>query len=179
MKIRIQRLSKLLLLHAKFPSQLRHHNILCLFHFPRQACHYIQWDVLPKPLSHFLEVTSHFSCSTVALCKLLQHGLNTDDKRLQDIVVKGEEIYNPEDGIRTRSKSAKSKTAHCRDAIKSRNVCRLCALNSLSISSTDPERWTNIPLLVKIFKLIVNELSTVVEANTSRVNTADWSQGEQ
>uniref|UniRef100_A0AAQ5YJR4 Importin N-terminal domain-containing protein n=1 Tax=Amphiprion ocellaris TaxID=80972 RepID=A0AAQ5YJR4_AMPOC len=48
--------------------------------------------------------------STVALCKLLQHGLNTDDKRLQDIVVKGEELYSPEDGIRTRSKSAKSKT---------------------------------------------------------------------
>uniref|UniRef100_A0A4W6CBI1 Importin 9 n=1 Tax=Lates calcarifer TaxID=8187 RepID=A0A4W6CBI1_LATCA len=46
--------------------------------------------------------------STVALCKLLQHSLNTDDKRLQDIVVKGEEIYSPEDGIRTRSKSAKS-----------------------------------------------------------------------
>lgn len=50
------------------------------------------------------------SCSTVALCKLLQHSLNTDDKRLQDIVVKGEEIYSPDDGIRTRSKSAKSKT---------------------------------------------------------------------
>lgn len=48
--------------------------------------------------------------STVALCKLLQHGLNTDDKRLQEIVVKGEEIYNADDGIRTRSKSAKSKT---------------------------------------------------------------------
>uniref|UniRef100_A0A8C2ZI38 Importin 9 n=1 Tax=Cyclopterus lumpus TaxID=8103 RepID=A0A8C2ZI38_CYCLU len=85
--------------------------------------------------------------STVALCKLLQHGLNTDDKRLQDIVVKGEEIYSPEDGIRTRSKSAKN-----------------------------PERWTNIPLLVKIFKLIINELSTVVEANASRTNAADWSQ---
>lgn len=85
--------------------------------------------------------------STVALCKLLQHGLNTDDKRLQDIVVKGEEIYSPEDGIRTRSKSAKN-----------------------------PERWTNIPLLVKIFKLIINELSTVVEANASRANAADWSQ---
>uniref|UniRef100_A0A7N8YLC0 Importin 9 n=1 Tax=Mastacembelus armatus TaxID=205130 RepID=A0A7N8YLC0_9TELE len=87
--------------------------------------------------------------STVALCKLLQHGLNTDDKRLQDIVVKGEELYNPDDGIRTRSKSAKN-----------------------------PERWTNIPLLVKIFKLIINELSTVVEANASRANAADWSQGE-
>ncbi|KAM7422931.1 hypothetical protein PAMA_010801 [Pampus argenteus] len=85
--------------------------------------------------------------STVALCKLLQHSLNTDDKRLQDIVVKGEEIYSPDDGIRTRSKSAKN-----------------------------PERWTNIPLLVKIFKLIINELSTVVEANASRGNAADWSQ---
>lgn len=44
--------------------------------------------------------------------------------------------------------------------------------------STDPERWTNIPLLVKIFKLIINELSTVVEANASRANAADWSQGD-
>uniref|UniRef100_A0A672H6L7 Importin N-terminal domain-containing protein n=1 Tax=Salarias fasciatus TaxID=181472 RepID=A0A672H6L7_SALFA len=79
--------------------------------------------------------------STVALCKLLQHSLNTDDKRLQDIVVKGEEIFSQEDGIRTRSKSAKN-----------------------------PERWTNIPLLVKIFKLIINELSTVVESNASRAN---------
>uniref|UniRef100_A0A7N8YHL6 Importin 9 n=1 Tax=Mastacembelus armatus TaxID=205130 RepID=A0A7N8YHL6_9TELE len=81
--------------------------------------------------------------STVALCKLLQHGLNTDDKRLQDIVVKGEELYNPDDGIRTRSKSY----------------------------------WFHI-VLVKIFKLIINELSTVVEANASRANAADWSQGE-
>uniref|UniRef100_A0A672H6L8 Importin N-terminal domain-containing protein n=1 Tax=Salarias fasciatus TaxID=181472 RepID=A0A672H6L8_SALFA len=88
--------------------------------------------------------------STVALCKLLQHSLNTDDKRLQDIVVKGEEIFSQEDGIRTRSKSAKN-----------------------------PERWTNIPLLVKIFKLIINELSTVVESNASRANAADWSQGEE
>uniref|UniRef100_A0A1A7YD99 Importin 9 n=1 Tax=Iconisemion striatum TaxID=60296 RepID=A0A1A7YD99_9TELE len=85
--------------------------------------------------------------STVALCKLLQHGINADDKRLQDIMVKGEEIYNPDDGIRTRSKSAKN-----------------------------PERWTNIPLLVKIYKLIINELSTVMEANASRGNAADWSQ---
>ncbi|XP_020791495.1 importin-9 [Boleophthalmus pectinirostris] len=85
--------------------------------------------------------------STVALCKLLQHGLNTEDKRLHDIVVKGEEIYAPEEGIRTRSKSAKN-----------------------------PERWTNIPLLVKIFKLIINELATVVESNACRANAADWSQ---
>uniref|UniRef100_A0A8C2H7K9 Importin 9 n=1 Tax=Cyprinus carpio TaxID=7962 RepID=A0A8C2H7K9_CYPCA len=87
--------------------------------------------------------------SAVALCKLLQHGLNTNDKRLQDIVVKGEEIFNPDEGICTRSKSAKN-----------------------------PQRWTNIPLLVKIFKLIVNELSSVVEANANRANPADWSQDD-
>lgn len=44
----------------------------------------------------------------MALCKLLQHGINADDKRLQDIRVKGEEIHSMEEGIRTRSKSAKS-----------------------------------------------------------------------
>ncbi|KAJ8386386.1 hypothetical protein AAFF_G00170910 [Aldrovandia affinis] len=87
--------------------------------------------------------------STVALCKLLQHGLNTNDKRLQDIAVKGEELFSPTEGIRTRSKTAKN-----------------------------PERWTNIPLLVKIFKLIINELSSVVEANATRTPTAGaWSHG--
>ncbi|XP_051780368.1 importin-9 [Erpetoichthys calabaricus] len=85
--------------------------------------------------------------STVALCKLLQYGINTNDKRLQDIIVKGEEICDPNEGIRTRSKAAKN-----------------------------PERWTTIPLLVKVFKLIINELSTVIEANTSRSATADWNQ---
>ena len=44
-------------------------------------------------------------------------------------------------------------------------------------SPSDPERWTNIPLLVKVFKLIVNELSSVVEANATRTSAADWTQG--
>ncbi|XP_041083190.1 importin-9-like [Polyodon spathula] len=85
--------------------------------------------------------------STVALCKLLQHGINTNDKRLQEILVKGDEIFNPDEGIRTRSKTAKN-----------------------------PGRWTSIPLLVKIFKLIINELSSVVEASSSRTAAGDWSQ---
>ncbi|XP_038605086.1 importin-9 isoform X1 [Tachyglossus aculeatus] len=87
--------------------------------------------------------------SSIALCKLLQHGINADDKRLQDIRVKGEEIFNMDEGIRTRSKSAKN-----------------------------PERWTNIPLLVKILKLIINELSNVMEANASRQTAAEWSQDD-
>ncbi|XP_065451174.1 importin-9 isoform X2 [Chrysemys picta bellii] len=87
--------------------------------------------------------------SSVALCKLLQYGINSDDKRLQDIRVKGEEIFNMDEGIRTRSKSAKN-----------------------------PERWTNIPLLIKILKLIINELSNAMEANASRQTAADWSQDD-
>ncbi|XP_054569111.1 importin-9 [Eptesicus fuscus] len=88
--------------------------------------------------------------SSVALCKLLQHGINTDDKRLQDIRVKGEEIYGVDEGVRTRAKTAKN-----------------------------PERWTNIPLLVKILKLIINELSNVMEANAARQTApAEWGQDD-
>ncbi|XP_065792446.1 importin-9 [Muntiacus reevesi] len=88
--------------------------------------------------------------SSVALCKLLQHGITADDRRLQDIRVKGEELHSPDEGVRTRSKSAKN-----------------------------PERWTNIPLLVKILKLIINELSSVMEANAARqAAPAEWSQDD-
>uniref|UniRef100_A0A8C2SDS3 Importin-7/11-like TPR repeats domain-containing protein n=1 Tax=Capra hircus TaxID=9925 RepID=A0A8C2SDS3_CAPHI len=88
--------------------------------------------------------------SSVALCKLLQHGITADDRRLQDIRVKGEELHSPDEGVRTRSKSAKN-----------------------------PERWTNIPLLVKILKLIINELSSVMEANAARqAAPAEWNQDD-
>nr|KAF6399782.1 importin 9 [Molossus molossus] len=88
--------------------------------------------------------------SSVALCKLLQHGINTDDRRLQDIRVQGEEVCSVDEGVRTRAKAAKN-----------------------------PERWTNIPLLVKILKLIINELSSVMEANTARQATpAEWGQDD-
>lgn len=42
----------------------------------------------------------------------------------------------------------------------------------------DPERWTSVPLLVKILKLIISELSSVTEANAARqAAPAEWSQG--
>ncbi|KAM8976738.1 importin-9 [Pelodytes ibericus] len=86
--------------------------------------------------------------SSAALCKILLYGITTDDKRLQDIKVKGDEIFNMEEGIRTRSKAAKN-----------------------------PECWTTIPLLVKIYKLIINELSTIMEANATRETDEEWIQG--
>ncbi|XP_069694516.1 importin-9 [Periplaneta americana] len=76
--------------------------------------------------------------STVALCKLLEHGIASNDNRLNDITVKGDEVFVSE-GIRTRSQT-----------------------------QNQSPQWTNIPLLVKIYKLLVNELSNQMEANMAR-----------
>ena len=49
-----------------------------------------------------------FSFSCVALAKLLQHAIQNNDSRLQEIQVKGDPIHcNGDSGIKTRSKSVK------------------------------------------------------------------------
>jgi len=67
--------------------------------------------------------------SSVALSKLLLHGVSNNDPRLAAIKVKGEQIVDLND--KSRVTRSKKKT----------------------------EQWTTIPLLVKIFKLLVNELA--------------------
>ncbi|XP_022238749.1 importin-9-like [Limulus polyphemus] len=47
--------------------------------------------------------------STLALCKLLEHGVENNDQRLVAISVKGDQIFNSISEIRTRSKSSQSK----------------------------------------------------------------------
>ena len=42
--------------------------------------------------------------SILSLAKLLEHAISNDDKRFQNIFVKGDRIINPVEGIRTRSK---------------------------------------------------------------------------
>ncbi|XP_066017141.1 importin-9 isoform X1 [Pocillopora verrucosa] len=76
--------------------------------------------------------------STMALCNVLQFFVNTGDKRLSSIIVKGERIFQQDEGIRTRSRAAKA-----------------------------PEQWTLIPVPVKLFKLIINELGTLLESATA------------
>ncbi|XP_063995676.1 importin-9 [Diachasmimorpha longicaudata] len=72
----------------------------------------------------------------VALSKILEHGVTNDDARLNEIMVKGDEIFSPtEAGVRTRSKT-----------------------------QSRPYQWTTVPILVKIFKLIINEISNDMEA---------------
>lgn len=76
--------------------------------------------------------------STVALCNVLQFFVNTGDKRLSSIIVKGERIFQQDEGIRTRSMAAKA-----------------------------PDQWTMIPVPVKLFKLIINELGTLLESTAA------------
>ncbi|GFO07409.1 importin-9 [Plakobranchus ocellatus] len=82
--------------------------------------------------------------SILALCKLLQHAINTNDLRLQDIMVQGELIVKPSQGIRTRAKA-----------------------------KSTPEEWTTIPVLVKIYKLLINELSNAIEERLTQAQADD------
>ncbi|KAK3762793.1 hypothetical protein RRG08_040490 [Elysia crispata] len=82
--------------------------------------------------------------SILALCKLLQHAINTNDLRLQDITVQGELVVKPTPGIRTRAKA-----------------------------KSTPEEWTTIPVLVKIYKLLINELSNAIEERLTQTQADD------
>ncbi|BFZ10398.1 hypothetical protein BsWGS_13436 [Bradybaena similaris] len=82
--------------------------------------------------------------SILALCKLLQHAITTNDLRLQDILVQGEPIVSQGHGVRTRSKA-----------------------------KTAPEQWTMVPALVKIYKLLINELSNAIEENITHADDDD------
>ncbi|KAH9510177.1 Importin 9 [Bulinus truncatus] len=82
--------------------------------------------------------------STLALCKLLQHAIANNDLRLQDIMVQGEPIQQTGQGIQTRSKAKNT-----------------------------PEQWTTIPVLVKIYKLLINELSNSIEENINHGDVDD------
>ncbi|XP_043599539.1 importin-9 isoform X2 [Bombus pyrosoma] len=83
--------------------------------------------------------------ATVALCKILEYGVTHDDSRLNEIIVRGDQIFpGNEEGVRTRSKA-----------------------------ESQPYQWTTIPVLVKIFKLIINELSNDIEAVAAGHETDD------
>ena len=41
----------------------------------------------------------------MALCKLLQHAIESNDSRLQEFEVKGDQVFNETSGVRTRSKT--------------------------------------------------------------------------
>ncbi|GAB6022996.1 Importin 9 [Chamberlinius hualienensis] len=83
---------------------------------------------------HLFFGTYERKISTLALVKLLQHGIATQDPRIVNIEIKGDQLFSLDERIKTRSQT------------KSR-----------------PDQWTVIPLLVKICKLIINEMVNVME----------------
>ncbi|XP_011701232.1 PREDICTED: importin-9 [Wasmannia auropunctata] len=81
--------------------------------------------------------------ATIALCKILEYGVTHGDSRLDEITVKGDMIISGiEDGVRTRSKA-----------------------------ESQPYEWTTVPVLVKIFKVIINELLNDIEAVSASQDT--------
>ena len=73
--------------------------------------------------------------SIVALSKVLSYGVRTQDPKLEVIVVRGDEIFQQGGGVQTRSKT-----------------------------KTTPKQYTEVPLLAKIFKVLVQELSIALES---------------
>lgn len=82
--------------------------------------------------------------STVALCQLLSHCLNTGDQRLNNILVVEEEAPNHTEGVLTRSKKASS-----------------------------GDRWTQTPLPVKLMKVLIAELRSQIEEEEEDDNDED------
>ncbi|XP_043252941.1 importin-9 isoform X1 [Colletes gigas] len=88
--------------------------------------------------------------ATVALCKILEYGVTHGDSRLNEITVKGDEIYTGQEGVRTRSKA-----------------------------ESQPYQWTTIPVLAKIFKLIINELANDIEAVAANQDSGESEDDEE
>ncbi|KZC12620.1 Importin-9 [Dufourea novaeangliae] len=89
--------------------------------------------------------------ATVALCKILEYGVTHGDSRLNEITVKGDQIFSGhEEGVRTRSKA-----------------------------ESQPYQWTTIPVLAKIFKLIINELSNDLEAVAANQDSSESDDDEE
>ncbi|GFT94809.1 importin-9 [Nephila pilipes] len=72
--------------------------------------------------------------SAFSLSLILQYGLKENDQRLQNIQVLGDQIFNHTQGPKTRSKSQQ-----------------------------EPDQWTKIPLFVKIYKLLLYDLSNMCD----------------
>lgn len=87
--------------------------------------------------------------TTMALCKLFEYGVTTQDNRLTSITIKDLVINNSSEGRTTRSKASTSQT------------------------------WVSIPALVKIFKLLINELGSLRDAKQSDDESETQSDDEQ
>lgn len=72
----------------------------------RSCQYFVSYDVCTPKKNFFNTQRLFLNFSTIALCKLIEHSIASNDLRLQEIHVKGEQIFSKSDGVRTRSKAA-------------------------------------------------------------------------
>ncbi|KAH8029934.1 hypothetical protein MRX96_007713 [Rhipicephalus microplus] len=87
--------------------------------------------------------------SILALCKILEHGIQTNNPRLVSINVKGEWVINANEGIQTTSKT-----------------------------SANSGQWREIPVFVEIYKLMIHELSNCLDHATTHKEEDDYEDEE-
>lgn len=81
--------------------------------------------------------------SVMALCKIFEYGVNTQDQRLMQVQIK--DLVEAPGAAKTRTRS----------------------------QTTNSQQWISIPIMVKIFKLLINELSNLRELKDAANNTLE------
>merc|ERR1712183_532072 len=104
------------------------------------ALHFVMSEWVAKQPNFYGSYESKVSIT--ALAKLLQHGVNSNDTRLTEITVRGDQVFS--EGRSTRS-SRQNK----------------------------PEQWTEVPLLAKLLKLLINEIQNVLEEAADQDDESD------
>uniref|UniRef100_A0A182N2B4 Importin N-terminal domain-containing protein n=1 Tax=Anopheles dirus TaxID=7168 RepID=A0A182N2B4_9DIPT len=86
--------------------------------------------------------------TTLALCKLFEHGVTTKDDRLNTVMIK-EQVAAPSANANSAARRTRSATAKT------------------------PSVWVDTPVLVKIFKLLLHELANLREAKDAHTKNQD------
>ena len=98
--------------------------------------------------------------SITAVAKLLQHGVNTNDSRLTEITVRGDQVF---------AKPVLQLLMMFHQVFSEGRATR---------SSKKVEQWTEVPLLAKLLKLLVNEMQNCVEeAENGAEDSSDEEEG--
>lgn len=93
---------------------------------------------------HLFYGTYERKVSVMALCKIFEYGINTQDQRLINVIIKDVvEIPSTSTKVRTRSQAPNT------------------------------QQIITVPIMVKIFKLLINELSNLREVKNALNNATD------
>ncbi len=114
------------------------------------ALHFVMSEWVSR--QHLFYGAYESKVSLMALAKLLQYGVNNNDDRLNEITVRGEEVFTESSTGGPRTRSARA---------------------------AQPEQWTSVPLLAKIFKLLLMEMNNQMELNEDSEEDEDEEEDDE